>query len=96
MDPMNDDLPPVPVPINGVLDLHQFRPSEIGDLVSEYLDECRLAGVLEVRIIHGRGVGNLQRSVHSILGKRVDVVNFGFAAPAFGGIGATIVHLRPK
>lgn len=86
--------PPVRVPIDGVLDLHTFRPSEVGGLVNDYLDECRRAGVLEVRLIHGKGIGNLQRTVHSLLGKRADVVRFSFGTGAFGGIGATIVHLR--
>jgi DNA-nicking Smr family endonuclease len=91
-----NDSSPVQIPINGVLDLHHFSPSEIGGLVSEYLNECRRAGVLEVRLIHGKGVGNLHRTVHSVLSKRLDVLNFSFAAPVYGGIGATIVHLRPK
>jgi dsDNA-specific endonuclease/ATPase MutS2 len=93
---MSDGPPPVPIPINGVLDLHHFRPAEIAGLVSDYLDECRRAGVLEVRLIHGKGIGNLQRTVHSLVGKRPDVVGFSFATDAYGGIGATIVHLHPK
>jgi dsDNA-specific endonuclease/ATPase MutS2 len=92
----NDDQSPVPVPIDGVLDLHTFRPSEVGDLVANYLDECREAGILEVRIIHGKGIGNRQRSVHGILSKRADVARFSFASATHGGIGATIVHLRRK
>jgi len=95
---MNNDPPPppAPIPINGVLDLHTFRPAEIGGLVNEYLDECRRAGVLEVRLIHGKGIGNLQRTVHSILVKRRDVIRFSFAGANYGGLGATVVHLRRK
>jgi dsDNA-specific endonuclease/ATPase MutS2 len=77
-----------------VLDLHTFKPREIGRLVPDYLDECRRRGILEVRIIHGKGIGNLQRIVHSILSKRADVVRFGFASVAYGGRGATILTLR--
>jgi DNA-nicking Smr family endonuclease len=87
--------PPVTLPIDGVLDLHTFKPREIGQLVPAYLDECRERGILEVRIIHGKGIGNLQRTVHSILAKRSDVLRFGFASANFGGRGATIVTLRP-
>jgi DNA-nicking Smr family endonuclease len=86
--------PPVALPIDGVLDLHTFRPNEVGGLVSDYLDECRRRGILEVRIIHGKGIGNLQRSVHSILSRRPDVLRFSTASAAFGGTGATIVTLR--
>jgi DNA-nicking Smr family endonuclease len=86
---------PLELPIDGVLDLHTFNPREIGSLVPAYLDECRRRGILQVRIIHGRGKGHLQRSVHSILSKRPDVARFSFASAGFGGIGATIVTLRP-
>ncbi|HTA30575.1 MAG TPA: Smr/MutS family protein [Candidatus Cybelea sp.] len=87
--------PPVVLPIDGVLDLHTFQPREIGSLVSDYLDECRLRGILQVRIIHGKGIGNLQRSVHAILSKRTDLVRFSLARASFGGRGATIVTLKP-
>jgi dsDNA-specific endonuclease/ATPase MutS2 len=87
--------PPVLLPIDGVLDLHTFQPREIGGLVSDYLDECRRRGLLQVRLIHGKGIGNLQRSVHAILAKRKDVIRFGFASANFGGRGATIVTLKP-
>lgn len=87
---------PVPLPIDGVLDLHTFNPREIGSLVPAYLDECRARGIWEVRIIHGKGVGHLQRSVHALLSRRPDVARFSFASAAFGGRGATIVTLRPE
>jgi dsDNA-specific endonuclease/ATPase MutS2 len=90
----DDNPPPVALPIDGVLDLHTFNPREIGSLVPAYLDECRQRGILEVRIIHGKGIGQLQRSVHAILAKRADVVRFSFASASFGGRGATIVSLR--
>ena len=83
------------LPIDGVLDLHTFKPGEIGSLVPAYLDECRQRGFLQVRIIHGKGIGNLQRSVHALLSRRPDVVRFSFASTAYGGRGATIVTLRP-
>jgi dsDNA-specific endonuclease/ATPase MutS2 len=96
---MPDDLSgesPVRLPIDGVLDLHTFNPREIGRLVPAYLDECRQRGILKIRIIHGKGIGNLQRTVHAILAKRKDVARFGFASPRFGGLGATIVTLHHR
>jgi DNA-nicking Smr family endonuclease len=85
----------VPLPIDGVLDLHTFKPKDIGSLVTAYLDECRQRGLLEVSIIHGKGIGNLQRSVHALLSRRSDVARFSFASAAYGGQGATIVTLQP-
>ena len=81
--------------IDGVLDLHTFKPSEVGALVPEYLAACREKGILQVRIIHGKGMGNLRRSVHSILSKLPDVVSYALDHPQFGGWGATVVDLRP-
>jgi DNA-nicking Smr family endonuclease len=89
------DNDPVQLPIDGVLDLHTFRPKEIGDLVPAYLEACQKAGILEVRVIHGKGIGNLQRSVHAILSRHPAVMRFATAGANFGGTGATIVTLRP-
>jgi DNA-nicking Smr family endonuclease len=86
---------PIQLPIDGVLDLHTFQPREIKDLVPDYLAECLQRDILRVRIIHGKGIGNLRRTVHSILAKHPDVESFALASEHFGGWGATIVHLRP-
>ncbi len=83
----------VEYPIDGVLDLHQFSPGDAKALVGDYLDACREKGVLEVRIVHGKGKGTLRRIVHSVLDKRSDVKSFKLAADG-SGWGATMVHLR--
>jgi DNA-nicking Smr family endonuclease len=85
---------PIELPIDGVLDLHTFKPREIKDLVLEYLAECQRRGILRVRIIHGKGLGQLRQTVHSLLSKHPEVVSFSLAGESLGGWGATIVHLR--
>jgi DNA-nicking Smr family endonuclease len=92
----SEDSEPIELPIDGVLDLHTFKPREIGDLVPDYLAACQERGILKVRIIHGKGIGNLRRSVHAILAKHPEVISFSQANPMFGGWGATIVSLKPK
>lgn len=91
-----DESEPIQIPIDGVLDLHTFNPREIKDLVPEFLSACMEHGIYQVRIIHGKGIGNLKRTVHSILSKHPDVVSFCLDHPQYGGWGATIVELRKR
>jgi DNA-nicking Smr family endonuclease len=85
---------PVQLPIDGVLDLHTFKPREVKDLVLDYLAACQERGICQVRIIHGKGIGALKSTVHSLLSKHPEVVSFTLDHPQYGGWGATIVHLR--
>ncbi len=90
-----DEDKPIELPIEGVLDLHTFRPQEIKELVPDYLAACRKRGILEVRIIHGKGIGHLRRTVHAVLQRLPEVVSFNLAGELSGSWGATIVRLRP-
>jgi DNA-nicking Smr family endonuclease len=84
----------IKVPIDGTLDLHAFLPAEVMDLVPEYLAACRERGIMQVRIIHGKGVGMLRRTVESVLHKLSYVESFRTADELAGGWGAMIVTLR--
>ncbi len=48
-----------------------------------------------MRIVHGKGIGNLRRTVHAILARSPEVASFALATEHFGSWGATIVHLHP-
>src|SRR5687768_14386879 len=85
---------PVELPIDGVLDLHTFRPKDVKPVVLDYLELCRERGIMEFRIIHGKGIGQLRATVHAILGKYPGVQGYGLASEAYGGAGATIVRLK--
>jgi DNA-nicking Smr family endonuclease len=85
---------PTQYPIDGVLDLHEFRPEDVGSLVPEYVRACREKGVLRVRIVHGKGTGALRTSVHALLERHPAVERFHLAGGK-SGWGATVAHLRP-
>jgi DNA-nicking Smr family endonuclease len=87
---------PVELPIDGVLDLHTFRPQDVKGVVGDYLEACRERGFGRVRIIHGKGTGALRTTVHALLARRPDVESFSLASGPFGGWGATVVHLRRR
>ena len=99
--PMNPDdatppanEPPFELPLDGVLDLHGFRPPDVKEVVLEYLAGCQAHGICEVRLIHGQGIGALKRTVHALLARHPEVVEFHLDHPLFGGAGATCVRLR--
>ena len=77
------------------MDLHSFKPGEVKAVVAEYLVACRSHGILELRIIHGKGTGSLRRQVHAVLGRTSEVSRFALAPETAGGWGATLVTLRP-
>ncbi|MEW5806094.1 MAG: Smr/MutS family protein [Acidobacteriota bacterium] len=90
-----EDQEPVELPIEGELDLHTFQPEEVKELIHDYLEACRERGILQVRIIHGKGTGTLLQTVHSILERMRGVVSFRLAGLEEGSWGATLVELDP-
>jgi DNA-nicking Smr family endonuclease len=87
---------PIEVPIDGTLDLHTFRPAEVGTLLDAYLEACRERGILELRIIHGKGTGTLRRTVEAFLSRDPRVASFGPGGFTGGSWGATRATLRPR
>ena len=84
-----------PLPLDGVLDLHSFHPSDAAELVTEYLGACRAANVLAIRIVHGKGTGVLKRIVRATLSRMPYVLSVSDGGLQGGGWGATLVELAP-
>lgn len=84
----------VVVPIESSIDLHAFQPRDVREVVESYLEAAVEAGFVEVRLVHGRGIGVQREIVRSVLARHPDVVDYGDAGPERGGWGATVVRLR--
>ena len=93
---LDDDAPvePVELEVTDVLDLHSFPPSQVSELVRDYLDLTAERGFAQVRIVHGRGVGVQRNTVRTILERDTRVEAFGDAPAEAGGWGATWVRFR--
>lgn len=83
---------PIEMPIDGVLDLHTFRPGDLGGLIPDYIEACLDKNITSVRIIHGKGTGALRRGVHALLDRNPHVVSYGLAADK-SSWGATLVEI---
>lgn len=83
----------VEIEISDELDLHSFAPRDIPSVVEEYLGACREKGILEVRLVHGRGKGVQRAAVRRLLSQLEWVAEFREAPPESGGWGATFVKL---
>lgn len=64
------------------------------DELSKYLDDARLRGFKEVRIIHGMGSGALRQAVHDYLSTCSFVEEYHLGGQFDGSSGATIVKLK--
>lgn len=61
--------------------------------LDKYLDDAFLAGLQEVKVIHGKGSGILRRAVHEALRADKRVKSFRLGRPDEGSYGVTIVRL---
>jgi len=67
---------------------------EAVDAVDKFLDEASMAGLAQVRIIHGHGTGALRRAIGDMLKDHPHVARFTAAPQDQGGSGATLAELK--
>lgn len=86
--------------IQDQLDLHGMRREEAREQLSEFLRRAAKRGLRCVRVIHGKGLGSvnkepvLKAKVRSWLVQKDEVLAFCVAKAADGGAGALVVLLR--
>ena len=93
---MQDERKPVPLPIEGTLDLHTFQPREAMAVLEAFLEESRLRGWREVRIVHGKGTGAMREQVIAHLKRSPLVESSRSGDETSGSWGATLAVLKPK
>lgn len=62
--------------------------------LEKYIDDAQTAGLMQVRIIHGRGTGALKKAVWEYLKDHPGVDSFRLGERNEGGSGATVVKLK--
>jgi DNA mismatch repair protein MutS2 len=88
-----DDREPAAARAQRELDVRGMRVDEAWPLVDKALDDASLAGLSELRVIHGRGTGQLMRGIREFLDGHPQVGSVTFAGDREGGEGVTVVKL---
>ncbi|MCK4547649.1 MAG: endonuclease MutS2 [Candidatus Eisenbacteria sp.] len=76
------------------IDVRGLPADEAIQWIDRFLDEAMLAGLNEVRVIHGKGKGILKREVEAALARDQRVRGFRLGNWNEGGWGATVVVLK--
>jgi DNA-nicking Smr family endonuclease len=86
----------------GQLDLHGLRSDEAREALAEFLRNAARRGLRCVRVIHGKGLGSvnkepvLKNKVRNWLVQKDEVIAFCQARAADGGSGALMVLLKAR
>ncbi len=75
-------------------DLRGLTLSETIDIVEKYLDDCVLAGLERITLIHGKGTGRLRQGLQIYLDNHPQVDEHRLGEQGEGDSGVTIVTLK--
>ncbi len=62
-------------------------------IIDKYIDDCAMAHVSPIRIVHGKGTGKLREGIHKYLKTNAHVKSFRLGTFGEGEMGVTIVEL---
>ena len=63
-------------------------------VLDKYIDNCVIAHISPIRIVHGKGTGKLREGIHQYLKKNAQVKNFRLGTFGEGEMGVTVVELK--
>ena len=78
------------------LHLRQLTIDEALPKLDKYLNDAFMAGLYQVRIVHGKGTGSLRQAVRKKLDSHPLVSSYRPAGYGEGGAGVTIVELAER
>jgi len=87
--------------VQAQIDLHGMRREEAREALAAFLRESVKRGLRCIRVIHGKGLGSLNKEpvlkgkVRAWLVQKEEVIAFCQARPHDGGAGAVVVLLQP-
>jgi|TARA_B100000315_G_C14456875_1_gene531822 DNA mismatch repair protein MutS2 len=88
--------PAAPTPPLGEVHLRRLTVDEALLKLDQYLNDAFMAGLYQVRVVHGKGTGTLRQAVREKLAKHPLVKSHRLGEYGEGGVGVTMVELAPK
>ena len=76
------------------VDLRGMTTDEAIPYVDKAIDDALLAGITQVRIIHGKGTGALRAGLQEYLKSHRNVASYALASLSMGGAGVTVITLK--
>ncbi len=83
------------IPLNEVM-LRHLMVDEALLKLDKYLHDAFMAGLIQVRVVHGKGTGTLRRVVKETLAQHPLVKSYRLGQYGEGGDGVTIVELAQR
>ena len=80
--------------VNSEINVIGLTVDEAIPLVDKYLDDCFMAKISPVRIVHGKGTGALRNGIHKYLKTNKYVDSFRLGTFGEGEMGVTVVNLK--
>jgi len=78
------------------VDLRGMLTDEGISVLDKYLDDAYLAGMPQIRVIHGKGTGAMRKAVHQYLRKAAHVTSYRLGTLGEGDTGVTVVEIKKR
>ena len=79
--------------IDNEIHLRRLTIEEASPKLDKHLNDAFMAGIIQVRIIHGKGTGTLRSAIHRQLSSHPLIKSYRLGKYGEGGAGVTIVEL---